>query len=304
MATDLSNQQLVEAIVAKPLEDRRSIMAALMEALVLGGPIAVPAVGKGGKGGSIKDPSAPKREANWFIKSTVRVRAILKEHIEADNAERAEAGEPKVAGTAPTTVASMLKDAGLSSKETEPTEEEVLAMYEQYKASPPPPKSSSSTASKGSSTASKKTKFSELSEEEKKARRSESAKKAAATRAANKAAREAGGAAESASVGGVVAEIDSIMEASKKPAKKAATPKAVAPPSPIKAPAEEDEEAAPLDFYEWDNDFGKGSKTYIRADHEGNAYIYKEQEDGELEYLGVWTEATNKLNKAIKDIRG
>jgi hypothetical protein len=280
MATEMSNEQLVSAIVAKPVEDRRSIMAALMEALVLGGPVAMPAVGKGGRA-TAKDPSAPKREANWWIKATVNIRSMLKAHIEADNAARAEAGEAKIAGTAPTTIASMLREAGQLGKDTEPTEEEVLAMYEQYKAEPPAPKSGGSTASKGSSTGSAKTKFSSLSPEEQKAKRSEAAKKAAATRAANKAARAG---ADSGSVSGLVKEIDTIVSAAKQPAATAAA-------------AEEGQ----VEAYDWEHDFGKGQETFVRMDTKGKAYIYREGEDGELEYQGVFEEAKNKLNKAIKD---
>jgi hypothetical protein len=271
--------------VAKPVEDRRSIMAALMEALVLGGPVAMPAVGKGGRAAA-KDPSAPKREANWWIKATVNIRSMLKAHIEADNTARAEAGESKIAGTAPTTVASMLKDAGQLGKDTEPTEEQVLAMYEQYKAEPPAPKSGSSTASKGSSTGSAKSKFSSLSPEEQKARRSEAAKKAAATRAANKAAKAAVEGGESGSVSGIVGEIDAIVSKAKT---------AAAAPAP---PADED---APVEAYNWSHNFGSGEQEYVRMDVKGKAYIYREGEDGELDYQGVFMEKTNKLNKAIKD---
>ena len=284
----MSNQQLVEAVVAKPVEDRRAIMAALMEALVLGGPVALPAVGKGGKAAAAKDPSAPKREANWWIKATVSIRAILKPHIEADNAARAEAGEGKIAGTAPTTVASMLKDAGQLGKDIEPSEDQVLAMYEQYKAEPPAPKSSSSTASKGSSTGSAKTKFSDLSPEEQKARRSEAAKKAAATRAANKAAKAASEGGDSGSVSSVVKEIDAIVSKAKT---------AAAAPAPA-APVDDE---APVEAYSWSHDFGKGEQEYVRMDVKGKAYIYVEKADGDLDYQGVFVEATNKLNKAIKD---
>ena len=209
--------------MAKPLEDRRSIMAALMEALVLGGPIAAPAVGKAGA----KAADGPKKEANWWIKAAVAVGNMLKEQIAEDNAARAEAGQSKVAGTIGPKVASMLKKSGQLTKDTMPSLEEVLAVYEEYKADP----DAASAASKGSSTASKKTKFSELSEEEKKARRSEAAKKAAATRKANKAAKEAAEAGEGAdggSVGKAVAEVDSLIAAAKKPAPKAA-PKPAAP---------------------------------------------------------------------------
>lgn len=272
MATEMSNQQLVEAVVAKPVEDRRAIMAALMEALVLGGPVALPAVGKGGKGAAAKDPSAPKREANWWIKATVSIRAVLKPHIEADNAARAAAGEGKIAGTAPTTVASMLREAGQLSAEVRPSDEEVLAMYEQYKADPPAPKSSASTASKGSSTGSAKSKFSELTDEEKAAKRSLAAKKAAATRKANKEAKAASG-------GGAAA-------------------------APAPAPAVSAAAAAPAEpegeYYEWEHDFGKGAQKFVRKDVAGKAYIYTESGEGDLEYQGVFEK--NKLNKDIPDI--
>jgi hypothetical protein len=282
MATEMSNEQLVSAIVAKPVEDRRSIMAALMEALVLGGPVAMPAVGKGGRA-TAKDPSAPKREANWWIKATVNIRSMLKAHIEADNAARAEAGEAKIAGTAPTTIASMLREAGQLGKDREPTEEEVLAMYDQYKADPPAPKSGGSTASKGSSTGSAKTKFSTLSPEEQKAKRSEAAKKAAATRAANKAAKAAG---DSGSVSGLVKEIDTIVSAAKQPAATAAA-------------ADEPEG----EYYEWEHNFGKGNQMFVRKNVAGKAYIYIENAEGDLEYQGVFEAAKNKLNKAIADIQ-
>jgi hypothetical protein len=172
----------VETVVASALElsveDRLQVLHQLTASL-LGASAAVAAIPKAASGKKAKSPDAPKRELTWWIKATMEVRKILK--TTGDELEV----------TTPPRVASMLKGAGQLADGLFPSDEEVLAMYEEYKANPPAPKSSSSTASKGSSTGSAKTKFSDLSEEEKKARRSEAGKKAAATRAANKAAREA-----------------------------------------------------------------------------------------------------------------
>jgi len=178
-------QKTLDLIASWSVEDQLSLMHSISGRL-LGHGAAIGTVSKSKASKAAKDPDAPKRESNWWIKATQHVRAQLAETIAADK----EAGV-KVDGKAPIRVASMLKDAGEMSAEHLPTQEEIVAMYEKFKADPPPTKSSSaSVASKGSGTSSKKSKFSELSEEEQKARRSEAAKKAAATRAANKAAKE------------------------------------------------------------------------------------------------------------------
>lgn len=182
-------QSTIDIIATWSVEDQLALMHTISGRL-LGHGAAIGAAAAASKGKSTKaiakNPDAPKREGNWWVKATQHVRGHLAELIAADKA----AGTV-IKGTAPITVSSMLKDAGLLSAELLPTAEQVHEMYAKYKDEPPAPKSSSgSVASKGSGTGSAKTKFSDLSDEEKKAKRSEAAKKAAATRAANKASKE------------------------------------------------------------------------------------------------------------------
>lgn len=174
-----------------PVEERLKLVN-LLTASMLGASAAVAAIPKAAVGkASAKAADGPKREANWWLKGTMHVRGLLADAIKADKA----AGI-KVSGTAPVVVSSMLKEAGQLSAEVQPSAEEALAMYEEYKANPPAPKSASgSVASKGSATGSAKTKYSELTDEEKKAKRSEAAVRAAATRKANKEAKAAAGGA-------------------------------------------------------------------------------------------------------------
>lgn len=249
-----------------------------------------------------KDPDAPKKEANYFIKATTRVRAVLKPHIEEYNSSLGE-GEKKLAGTAPITVSSMLKDAGLLSDTIEPSEEEIVEYFEKLKADPSiigkknAPLREAAKARKAASIASgaseasadsKKSKASkvELSDEEKAAERKARAAKAAATRAANKAKKEAEAAAAAAAAEDSESDSESEAEAP-----------AAAAPAP---PAEEAEEAeATVTAYEWEGDIGKGTKKYERIDWDGKAWIYTL----DSEYLGVWDEKTKKLNKKIKDFQ-
>ena len=184
-------QSTIDLIATWPVEDQLALMHTISGRLLghgaaIGAAAAAAPKGKS-KAKTVKDPDAPKREGNWWVKATQHVRGHLAELIAADK----EAGIV-IKGTAPITVSSMLKDAGELSAELLPTAEQVAAMYEKYKEEPPAPKSSSaSVASGGSAAGSAKSKHSELSEEEKKAKRSEAAKKAAATRAANKAKKAA-----------------------------------------------------------------------------------------------------------------
>jgi hypothetical protein len=237
MASEMTTEQLIEAVLARPEDDRKTIMLALVEAMLIGGPLEAKAAGKR----KAKDPSAPKREANWWIKATQHVRSLLAEQIAADNEARVADGDKKLPGTVPTTVASMLKDAGKLSADVTPSEEEVLAAYESYKAEPPAPKKASSTASSGSSAKSSKSKYAGMTPEEAEAakkRRSEAAKKAAATRAANKAKK----AAEEEDSEAILAEAEALIAA----AKPAAAPKPAAPAEEL----EEDEipEKQPITF--------------------------------------------------------
>jgi hypothetical protein len=58
------------------------------------------------------------------------------------------------------------------------------------------------------------------------------------------------------------------------------------------------EEAAECDPYEWKHNFGHGKIAYERIDYEGKAYIYTIDTKT---YLGVFIEATNKLDSSIPD---
>ena len=191
-----------------------------------------------------KDPSAPKREGNWWIKATGHVRDVLRPVLDAER----EAGE-KPSGTAPVRVASMLKDAGELSADVTPSDEAILAAYERFKEAPPPTKKEGSTASSGSATKSSRSKYAGMSEEEaeaaKKLARSEAAKKAAATRAANKAkkaAEEAGEDVEEALVtaltGGGGAPL--VAGAAPKPSPVAPKAAAAAPKAPAVTELEEE----------------------------------------------------------------
>ncbi len=99
-----------------------------------------------------KDPDAPKREPNDWIKFTSRVRSVLATEMEEGK---------KVAPKAVTQTASSLKEAGLMGSATD---EQIRAAYKEWLANPPAvskseaagrtKKSKASTASDASSTAS------------------------------------------------------------------------------------------------------------------------------------------------------
>ena len=138
-----------------------------------------------------KDPNAPKREANYFIKATAVVREILKPAIDAHNAALG-SDEKKLPGTAPVRVSSMLKDAGLLSETLMPTAAQVHEAFQRFLSNPPEvkPKKASSVASEGSEPKAAKKPKVELSDEEKAAERKVRTAKAAATKAAKKATLE------------------------------------------------------------------------------------------------------------------
>ncbi len=258
----MTNEQLIEAVLARSEDDRKAIMLALVEAMLIGGELEKPT-----KTRKPKDPSAPKREANWWIKATQYVRSLLADQIKADNEARVAAGDKKLPGTVPTTVASMLKDAGKLSADITPSEDEVLEMYESYKEAPPAPKKASSTASSGSSAKSSKSKYAGMSEEEaeaaKKAARSEAAKKAAATRAANKAKKAAEEAGDD-DADALLAEAEALLSMAKPSATAAAAAAA-------EATTEESDEL---------------EKTPIT--YKGKKYMSLPIEHNDKEMVGIW----------------
>jgi len=72
------------------------------------------------------DPDAPKKESTWWIKATQHIRGVLAPSIEAYNAAQPK-GAKKMAGTVPTSVGRMLKEAGKLSADTpEPSDDDIL----------------------------------------------------------------------------------------------------------------------------------------------------------------------------------
>jgi len=221
-----------------------------------------------------KDPMAPKKEATWWIKATQHIRGILKPTIDSHNSALAE-GEKKLPGTTPVQVSRILKNGGLLSDSLMPEDAQILAAFATFLKDPLPPKTEEWKASAGAkaasvssaSSAGKKPKApkAELTEEEAAAARATKAAKAKATREANKAKKAAAEAEE-----------------------------------PVAAVAAEAAAEGTVEAYEWKADIGKGMKTYERIDYQGNAYVYTE--DGEA-YIGVWEEATKKINKKIPDFQ-
>ena len=153
---------------------------------------------------------------------------------------------------------------------------------------------SRSTASSGSDSKPKKAKLADMTEEEKKAFYKARGEAAAAARAAKKAA-----AAESA-------ESDSESEAEEAPVKKTKKAKKAPEPEPEESEdeasdseSEADEDAEPVAVrpYFWEHAMkDKESKKYERVDIEGKAYLYNAKSK---EYLGVWNEQKNKIDKSV-----
>jgi hypothetical protein len=227
-----------------------------------------------------KDPEAPKREANWFIKAMGPIRETLKPLIEAHNAALPEGGK-KLAGTVPPQVGRILNETGQMSKELQPSADQVKEAFELFLSGEnPAPKgpaqreakkmrdsAKSSVASEGSSAKAGKPKA-EVSDEEAAAKRAAKAAKAAATRAANK-------------------------------AKKAAEAEAEVAEKPTEAEAV-GEEATVIETEEVEMDIGKGLKTYERIEHKGTIYIYTADGDN---FLGTWDAEKKVLDKNGKDIK-
>lgn len=172
----------------------------VIEALrdVLGGKLAdVSAPVKGKRAKKVRDPSAPKKEPNDWIKFTSRVRSVLATQMEDGK---------KVAPKAVTQVSSALKEASLMPSATDT---QIIAAYKNWLANPPAvskmvakglDKKSKKSASDGASSVASSVKSAPAAESsappaeegKKKGRKpmSEEAKKAAAEkRAATKAAK-------------------------------------------------------------------------------------------------------------------
>jgi len=229
-----------------------------------------------------KDPDAPKQEATWWIKATVQIREMLKPTINEHNASLG-SGEKKLAGTVPTTVASMLKAKNLLDKNTMPTLEQVVEAFEAYLENPPEPKGpalrAAAEAKKASSVSSGSSVASEGKARKPRGPMSEEKKAAMlAKRAATKAAKEAASA----------------------PAPEAEEAEEVVEEVTAAAPAEETVKA-----YKWMGKIGKDKKekAYERIDYAGKSYIYVFTEEADGNYLGAMVGTSTTLDMTVPDIR-
>jgi len=200
--------------------------------------------------------------------------------------------------------------------------EEVLAEFAAWKVSPPETKyvskksdsESVSSAEKPAKAAKAKKdpkaakakkdpkapkpkKLDSMTEEEKKAFYQERAVKAAAKRAANKVASEASEAAASASEEDAEVEADAVEEAEEAAGAVEELVDLDELADALEAQPEE-EESEKVVAYKWEHNFGKGLAFYERIDMDGQSYIYNVANG---KYLGVYVEATNKLNTKIPD---
>ena len=175
------------------------------------------------------------------------------------------------------------------------TAEEAVTVFQEWRQTPEAnkPRKPRSTASSGSDSKPKKAKLADMTEEEKKAFYKARGEAAAAARAAKKAA-----AAESA-------ESDSESEAEEAPVKKTKKAKKAPEPEPEESEDEasdsEDEDAEPVAVrpYFWEHAMkDKESKKYERVDIEGKAYLWHAKSK---EYLGMWNEKKNKIDKSVSN---
>jgi hypothetical protein len=178
------------------------------------------------------------------------------------------------------------------------TAEETVAVFQEWLQTPDAnkPRKPRSTASSGSDSKPKKAKLADMTEEEKKAFYKARGEAAAAARAAKKAA-----AAESAdSDSESEAEAETVKPAKTKKAKKAAEPEpeeSENEASDSESEADEDAEPVAVRPYIWEHAMeGKESKKYERADIEGKAYLCHAKTK---EYLGMWNEKKNKIDKSV-----
>jgi hypothetical protein len=172
------------------------------------------------------------------------------------------------------------------------TAAEVVAAFQEWRQTPEAnkPRKPRSTASSGSDSKPKKAKLADMTEDEKKAFYKARGEAAAAARAAKKAT-----AAD--------AESDSESEAEEK-TKKTKAKKAPEPEpeesedeaSDSESEADEDAEPVAVRPYVWEHAMkDKESKKFERVDIDGKAYLWHIKTK---EYLGVWNEAKNKIDKS------
>jgi len=232
----------------------------------------------GKKARKTKDPNAPKREVPkdsyiYFVNKTVwPILQKIAETIEDEEEKKLIRGV-----SARTQISKTLWDSlkDLESEEKskaieELSEKRVKAVYDEWKLLPREKKPRKSKNSDSESSASEGSKASKSSKSSKPAKeplsdeeKKEKRKAAAAKAAATKAAKKA---------------------------------EAKAAPAPEPAPEDEVVEVKPVD---WIYAFkGQKKKLYERVDLDGKAYIYDSESK---EYLGVYVEKTDSLDKSIAD---
>jgi hypothetical protein len=177
------------------------------------------------------------------------------------------------------------------------TAEEAVAAFQEWSKTPEANKARKprSTASSGSDSKPKKAKLADMTEEEKKAFYKARGEAAAAGRAAKKAA-----AAESADSESEADDEEAAETVKAKKSKK--TKKAPEPAeSEDEASDSEDEDAEPVAVrpYIWEHAMkDKESKKYERVDIDGKAYLWHAKSK---EYLGMWNEKKNKIDKSVSN---
>lgn len=124
---------IIDSIKALSLADQWAVMESALKVLKTA---SKPSKVKKEK----KDPTAPKKEATWWVKRTCEVREALKDGIASENASRKSRGENSLPAVAAVRVTSMLRDAGKLSQDIMPSQEDMLATWTAFLTSPPEPK--------------------------------------------------------------------------------------------------------------------------------------------------------------------
>ena len=174
------------------------------------------------------------------------------------------------------------------------TAEEAVAAFQEWSKTPEANKARKprSTASSGSDSKPKKAKLADMTEEEKKAFYKARGEAAAAARAAKKAA--AAGDSDSESEAEEAAE--TVKAKKTKKAKTAPEPEESEDEASDSESEADDEEPVAVRPYIWEHTMeGKEMKKYERVDIEGKAYLYSAKTK---EYLGMWNEKKNKIDKS------
>ncbi len=136
----LSVDQILAAVADMSVDDRFSVMEHCLKLLRK--------ETKGLKAKKVKDPNAPKKEANWFMKGSQDViRPALKDKF-FDAATNTGKDEALKLQPSFTKIAGILKADGHFTPEKMPTPAQVIAAYNKWKTSSPAAPATSSTDTK------------------------------------------------------------------------------------------------------------------------------------------------------------